>query len=50
VEILGLGYEDGKQMKLVQKFIQRRVWLLKVLKLAIFTVLINSKINYLNVF
>jgi len=37
-------------MKLVQKFIQRRVWLLNVLKLTIFTVLINLKINYLNIF
>ena len=36
MEISGLDYEDGKQMKLIQKLIQRRIWLLKVLKLTIF--------------
>ena len=41
MEISGLDYEDGKQMKLIQKLIQRRIWLLKVLKLTIFIVLIN---------
>jgi len=36
MEISGLDYEDGKQMKLIKKLIQRRIWLLKVLKLTIF--------------
>lgn len=50
MEILGLDYEDEKQVKLIKHFIQRRIWLLKVLKLTIFIVLINWKFNYLDIF
>jgi flagellar biogenesis protein FliO len=49
MEILGIDYEAGKQMKLLQKFIQRRFWLFKVLKLTIFTYwLIKKLLKYLS--